>query len=74
MWRTVLIATALCVSVPALAQDMTAEQRAACKADYDKFCSGTFPGGGRIIACLDQQHDKLAEACQKVVADAKKKQ
>ena len=73
MLRTMLIAVALCLSVPALAQNMTAEQRDACKADYDKFCKGTMPGGGRIIACLDKQNDKLADACKKVVADAKKK-
>ena len=66
-----LAATATFVA-PALAQNMTAAQRAACKADYDKFCRGTMPGGGRIIACLDKQHDHLAPACQKVV-DAQKK-
>lgn len=73
MLRTILIAIALCFSMPALAQNMTAEQREACKADYDKFCKGTMPGGGRIIACLDKQNDKLADACKKVVAEAKKK-
>jgi hypothetical protein len=73
MLRTILIAIALLLAVPALAQDMTAEQRAACKADYDKFCHGTMPGGGRIIACLAKQNDQLADACKKVVADAQKK-
>jgi len=73
MLRTILIAIALFIAVPALAQDMTAEQRAACKADYDKFCHGTMPGGGRIIACLATQNDKLTDACRKVVADAQKK-
>lgn len=72
MLRTTLIAIVLCIAVPALAQDMNAEQRAACKADYDKFCSGTMPGGGRIIACLAKQNDKLADACKKVIAAQKK--
>ena len=58
---------------PAIAQDMAAEQRAACKGDYDKFCKGTMPGGGRIIACLSKQNNKLTDACKKVVADAQKK-
>jgi hypothetical protein len=74
MMRTTMFA-ALFVFVslsPAFAQDMTAEQRAACKGDYDKFCKGTLPGGGRIIACLNKQHDMLADACKKVV-DAQKK-
>jgi hypothetical protein len=56
-----------------LAQALSAEQRAACKPDFDKYCAGTRPGGGRIIACLDKQHDQLSDACKKVV-DAQKKQ
>ena len=56
----------------AKAQDFTAEQRAACKGDYDKFCKGTMPGGGRVLACLNKQHDQLSDACRAVV-DAQKK-
>lgn len=56
----------------AKAQDFNAEQRAACKSDYDKFCKGTMPGGGRVLACLNKQHDQLSDACKKVV-DAQKK-
>ena len=59
-------------STAALAQELTAEQRSACKADYEKYCSGTMPGGGRIIACLDKQYGQLAAACKKVL-DAQKK-
>jgi hypothetical protein len=69
MLRAILIAIAMTVTLPALAQDMTAEQRAACMGDYDKYCKGTMPGGGRIIACLAKENDKLAPACKKVVAD-----
>jgi hypothetical protein len=57
---------------PALAQDFTAEQRAACKGDYNKFCKGTMPGGGRVLACLNKQRAELSEACKKVV-DAQNK-
>jgi hypothetical protein len=67
------VALALVAIAPAAAQDMTAEQRAACKGDYDKFCKGTMPGGGRIIACLDKQSMQLSAACKKVVDDAKAK-
>jgi|RhiMetStandDraft_4_1073278.scaffolds.fasta_scaffold463389_2 hypothetical protein len=63
-----LVAIVLLVSAPAIAQDLNAELRAACKADYDKFCKDTSPGGGRIIACLSKQNDKLADACRKAVA------
>jgi hypothetical protein len=74
MMRTSLVAAAF-VSVSfasALAQDFTAEQRAACKGDYETLCKGTIPGGGRILACLNKQHDKLSDACKKIV-DAQKK-
>jgi hypothetical protein len=37
---------------------------------YEKYCKGTTPGGGRIIACLDKQ--QLSEGCRKVI-DATKK-
>ena len=57
----------------AFAQVLTAEQRAACKSDYDKYCSGTTPGGGRIIACLGKQRDALGDACRKVLDAQKKK-
>jgi hypothetical protein len=57
---------------PALAQDFTPEQRAACSGDYEKFCKGTLPGGGRVIACLDKNRPQLTAACGKVVDSQKK--
>lgn len=76
MTRTVLTALAsgvLTLSVTnAQAQDFTAAQRAACKTDYEQFCKGTTPGGGRVLACLSKQNGKLSDACKKVVAEAKK--
>ena len=51
---------------------MTDEQRAACLADYIRFCPDTLPGGGRIVACLTKQYAQLSEACKKVLDDAKK--
>ena len=70
MSRTTLVAIVLLVSAPALAQDPNAELRAACRADYDKFCKDTQPGGGRIFACLSKENDKLADACRKAIAAA----
>jgi hypothetical protein len=49
----------------------TADQRGACKADYDKYCAGTMPGGGRVVACLNKQHDRLTDSCKKVLASRK---
>jgi hypothetical protein len=74
MLRTVLTATALlCIAQTASAQELTAEQRSACMGDFEKYCKSVTPGGGRIIACLAKQSDKLTPACKKVLAAAEKK-
>ena len=74
MLRAILTATALlCMAGAGLAQEMTAEQRNACMGDYEKYCKGVTPGGGRIIACLAKESDKLAPACKKVLTAAEKK-
>jgi hypothetical protein len=74
MLRAILTAAAvLSMSQAALAQDMTAEQRNACMGDYEKYCKSVTPGGGRIIACLAKESDKLTPACKKVLAAAEKK-
>jgi hypothetical protein len=59
-------------SSAALPQALTADQRTACQADFEKYCKGTVPGGGRIIACLNKQRDQISDACKKVI-DAEKK-
>jgi cysteine rich repeat protein len=79
MLRTTLTAAALLcisqvfISQGAFAQELTAEQRSACMGDYEKYCKGVTPGGGRIIACLAKETDKLTPACKKVLAAAEKK-
>jgi hypothetical protein len=73
MLRVILIATLLCACETAFAQQLTTEQRDACMGDYQKYCKGTTPGGGRIIACLAKSSDRLTAECRKVVADAQKK-
>ena len=73
MIRITLVAVVLCTSASsAFAQELTAEQRNACMGDYEKYCKGTVPGGGRIIACLAKSSDKLTAACKKVLAEAQK--
>jgi len=74
MIRTFALSLALGVATltAAQAQDFTAAQRAACKADYNTFCKGTRPGGGRVLACLSKYNNKLSAACRKIVADARK--
>ncbi|CAL77085.1 hypothetical protein; putative signal peptide [Bradyrhizobium sp. ORS 278] len=45
----------------------TDAQRAACQADYIRFCVDVLPGGGRIIACMMRNYAELADACKKVL-------
>jgi hypothetical protein len=74
MLRSTLIFAVIAIGsmTPASAQDFTAEQRAACKGDYETFCKGTIAGGGRVLACLSKQGDKLSAACTKIVNAQKK--
>jgi Cysteine rich repeat len=74
MLLAILTAAALlCVSQTAFAQELTAAQRDACMGDYERYCKSVVPGGGRIIACLAKENEKLAPACKKVLAAAEKK-
>jgi hypothetical protein len=73
MRTTILMAVFLSLSGVAYAQELTAEQRSACMGDYEKFCKGVEPGGGRIIACLSKSSDKLTPNCKKVLTAAEKK-
>jgi len=50
----------------------TADGRGACAADYEKFCAGTSPGGGRVVACLTKKQNQLSDACKTVLAGRKK--
>ncbi|MFB9263252.1 cysteine rich repeat-containing protein [Bradyrhizobium erythrophlei] len=73
MLRIIVTAALLGGSTTAFAQELTSEQRNACMGDYEKYCKGVTPGGGRIIACLSKESDKLSAACKKVLAAAEKK-
>lgn len=43
--------------------DRTREVRAACAPDYFRLCRDVMPGGGRILACMNQNADKLSPRC-----------
>jgi len=72
----VLFTLSLGVADAARAQLPTDAQRAACLADYIRFCVDILPGGGRIIACMTRQYAQLSDACKKVLdaANAARKQ
>ena len=68
--RFAILVLAIGCAGSAVAQ--TGDGRGACKADYDKYCAGTPPGGG-IVACLNKQQNQLSDACKKVLASRKKR-
>lgn len=42
--------------------------RQACISDFLRFCRGTLPGGGRIIACLNAHANDLSQPCFQALA------
>lgn len=41
-----------------------------CRADYDRVCSGVVPGGGRILACLQNHANQLSPGCAQAMPRA----
>ena len=68
-----VLACILGLSTAAFAQNQRGAMREACKADFEKYCAGVERGGGRIMECLNKQHDQLSDAC-KTALDARTKQ
>jgi hypothetical protein len=46
------------------AQAQSASVQSACMGDYQKLCSGTLPGGGRVAKCLVAHKDELTDGCK----------
>jgi hypothetical protein len=67
--RLSLIALALLAAGAAALAQGTPQQRAACRADVAKFCKGLGDDPGLILDCLEKNKDKIAEKCQKVIAE-----
>jgi len=68
-------AALLALGVGAHAEDSTVPPadpnlRAACKADYEKFCANVPRGGGRIIQCLNAHKGEVTTACQEALLKA----
>lgn len=68
------VAGLLAAAVPVMAQQPAPAAgqalKEACKGDYKTLCSGVKPGGGRIVACLKQQADKLSPGCKQALTAA----
>ena len=41
----------------------------ACMGDYQKLCSTTIPGGGRVAKCLVDHKDVLTDGCKTALRD-----
>ena len=41
-----------------------------CRGDYDRLCSGVQPGGGRILACLQNHANQLSAPCAQAMPRA----
>ena len=52
----------------ALAQG-TPQQRAACRPDVVKFCKGKGEDPGVLLACLEDNKEKISDRCRKVIDD-----
>jgi len=40
-----------------------------CRDDLQKFCSGTKPGEGRIMACMDKNEKQLSGRCKSAMKE-----
>ncbi len=41
-----------------------------CRGDYDRLCPGVVPGGGRILACLQDHAGQLSSSCAQAMPRA----
>jgi hypothetical protein len=64
------LASIILVQTRADAQGASAAMRQACRGDYEKFCTGVMPGGGRIAACLKSHASELSQECQQALESA----
>lgn len=68
-----LFAAPVAAQQPA-AQQATPAQRAAaraCMPDVRALCSGVQRGEGRILACLQQNRERVSPACRNAMASAR---
>jgi hypothetical protein len=47
----------------------TPEEQAACAPDASKFCKDAIPDTFRVLACLQQNRQKIRKVCLKVLED-----
>ena len=57
-------AAAALIALAGIAQAQSQATQDACMGDYQKLCSSTIPGGGRIGKCLVAHKDQLTDGCK----------
>lgn len=45
--------------------------RAVCEADIRKACPGIMPGGGRLMACIQEKPEQLSKPCTEALQAAR---
>lgn len=73
MSKLKFVAFVVVAAISGAASAQSSDPRGACKTDYDKFCAGITPGGGKVIACLDAKRDQLSASCKTALDSRKKK-
>jgi hypothetical protein len=68
----VVVFSAFAATRPGVANAQAGPAQQACKADYQRLCANVSPGGGRIIACLQGQAEKLSAPCKDALAKSGK--
>jgi hypothetical protein len=54
------------------AQAQMQSVKAACGGDAARLCGNVLPGGGRILACLEQRQSQLGADCRAALPAAEK--
>jgi hypothetical protein len=61
-------------AVAAIAQETPQEASSTvavdCKADLQTFCRDVKAGGGRLLQCLNANHEKLSDSCKNALTAA----
>lgn len=72
LWSLAVLTTCAVGPVRAQSADQIARVRSACEADARALCANIMPGGGRILACLQQHAANLSAACHDALPEAEK--
>ena len=72
--RFLILSAVVTLSIPTSAGarapgGSTASLKAACTADYVRFCDGLDPTGGEVVACFRRNIRAVAPGCRRAIAE-----